>query len=178
MTTRNTKLAFAAATFAATLAAGTLNTAVAGSLTSTVDVSTTVAASCTINTATLAFTAYDPINANASTPDDATGNIVVRCTKGATGITIDLGTGAHNGGTQRQMVHATNSTVLLPYEIYKEAARASVWGTGDTGSVYSGTTLDGTGADVSVTMYGRIPAAQLQAIAGSYHDSIVSTINF
>lgn len=178
MTIRTAKLTFAAATFAATLAAGTLSTAVAGSVTSTVDVSTTVAASCTINTATLAFTAYDPINANASTPDDATGNIVIRCTKGASGITIDLGNGAHNGGSQRQMVHATNSAVLLPYEIYKEATRALVWGTGDTGSVYSGTTLDGTGADVSVTMYGRIPAAQLQAIAGSYRDTIVSTINF
>jgi len=178
MTIRTAKLTFAAATFATALVAGTLSSAVAGSLTSTVDVSTTVAASCTINTATLTFTAYDPINANASTPDDATGNIVIRCTKGASGITIDLGNGAHNGGGQRQMANTTNTAVLLPYEIYKEGTRALVWGTGDSGTVYAGATLDGTGADVSVTMYGRIPAAQLQAIAGSYGDTIVSTINF
>jgi len=172
------KLVFAATSLTAALVASTMGSARAASQTSTVDVTTTVAASCTINTATLAFTAYDPINTNASAPDDGTGNITIRCTKGATGITIDLGVGAHNGGNQRQMVHGTNSSVLLPYEIYKESTRAVVWGTGDSGSVYSGTILDGTGADVAVTMYGRIPAAQLQAISGSYSDSIVSTINF
>jgi spore coat protein U-like protein len=178
MTIRTAKLVFAATSLAAALVAGTPGSATAASSTSTVDVSTTVAASCTINTATLAFTAYDPINTNASSPDDATGNIVIRCTKGASGITIDLGNGSHNGaGTQRQMAH-TNGSVLLPYEIFRESTRAFVWGTGDNGSVYSGATLDGTGGDVQVTMYGRIPAAQLQAIAGSYSDTIVSTINF
>jgi spore coat protein U-like protein len=178
MTTRTAKFVLASATLAAALVAGMLSTASADTRTSTVDVTTTVAASCSISAATLTFAAYDPINANASTPDDATGHILIRCTKGAGGITIDLGTGSHNGGNQRQMVHATSSSVLLPYEVYKESTRAVVWGTGDSGAVLAGPALDGTGADVSVTMFGRIPSGQLQAIAGSYSDSIISTIQF
>jgi spore coat protein U-like protein len=53
-----------------------------------------------------------------------------------------------------------------------------VWGAGDSGSVRSGADLNGTGNVVAVTMYGRIPPAQLSAIAGAYSDTLVSTINF
>jgi spore coat protein U-like protein len=177
MTNRIARVMFATAIVVAPFAASTAFAQ--GSRTSTVTVTTTVPASCNINAATLAFAAYDPVNTHATTPDDATGGIVIRCTKGATGITIDLGNGAHNsGGTQRQMVHATDSSVLLAYEIYKETGRTSIWGSGDSGSANSGSTLNGTGADVTVTMYGRIPSAQLQAISGSYSDTVVSTINF
>ncbi len=176
MTIRTAKLAIAASVFAAALVAGTFGSAFAAA-TSTVDVTTTVTASCTINTATLAFADYDPINTHSSSPDDTTGNITIRCTKGADSITIDLGPGAHNGGSQRQMAHE-DGAVLIPYEIYKDSGRLVTWGTGDGGDVNSGTALNGTGSDVTVTMYGRIPSAQLQAIAGSYSDTIVSTINF
>ena len=178
MTNRTPKLVFVAATLLIALVLGGQNSAVAASRTSTVTVTTTVSPSCNISAATLAFAAYDPVNTNATIPDDATGGITVRCTKGATGITIDLGAGSNNSGSQRQMVHATNNTVFLAYEIYKEAGHSNIWGLGDGGAVSSGTTLDGTGSDVVVTMYGRIPAAQLQAIAGNYSDIVVSTVNF
>jgi spore coat protein U-like protein len=157
---------------------GVPNFATAGSLTSSVTVTTTVSPSCNINAAALTFTAYDPVNTHATAPDDATGGITVRCTKGATGITVDLGTGSNNSGSQRQMVNTANNTVFLSYEIYKEAGRANIWGLGDGGSVSAGTVLDGTGADVVLTMFGRIPPAQVQAIAGKYTDTIVSTVNF
>jgi spore coat protein U-like protein len=154
-------------------------TAAAASRTGTVHVSTSVAASCSINAATLTFPAYDPVVAHASSPDDATGTITIRCTSGANGITIDLGGGAHNpGNTQRQMVNATNSSILLSYEVYQDSNRTAVWGQGDNGTVRAGSDLDGTGADVSVTMYGRIGQAQLAAVSGSYGDTLVSTINF
>ena len=178
MTNRTSKLVFALAMLLTALVLNVPSSAVAASRTSTVTVTTTVSPSCNISAATLAFAAYDPVNTHATVPDDATGGITVRCTKGATGITIDLGAGANNSGSQRQMVHATNNTILLGYEIYKEAGHTNVWGLGDGGSVNSGTTLDGTGSDVVVTMYGRIPAAQLQAIAGNYSDTVVSTVNF
>jgi spore coat protein U-like protein len=178
MSNRIARLVLATAIVFAAVVANHSGTASAASRTSTVTVTTTVPASCNINAATLAFAAYDPVNTHATAADDATGTITVRCTKGATGITIDLGAGSNNSGSQRQMVHASDPGVLLSYEIYKESSHSSVWGTGDSGTVYSGSTLDGTGADVQVTMYGRIPAAQLQAIAGSYSDTVVSTINF
>jgi len=58
---------------------------------STVRVSTSVTASCTIGTAAIAFAPYDPVNAHATSADDQSGDIIIRCTKGTSGITIDLG---------------------------------------------------------------------------------------
>ncbi len=150
----------------------------AGSQTSNVQVSTSVPPSCTIGTAVVAFAPYDPVNANATVADDQTGDIIIRCTKGTTGITIDLGNGAHNTGRQRQMVNLTSSGTLINYEVYQEPGRTSVWGAGDGGAVRSGADLNGTGNFVAVTMYGRIPPGQLAAVAGAYSDTLVSTINF
>jgi len=70
----------------------------ASSQASSVQVSTSVSPSCTIGTAVIAFAPYDPVNANAMVANDQTGDIVIRCTKGTNGITIDLGNGAHNTG--------------------------------------------------------------------------------
>jgi spore coat protein U-like protein len=118
------------------------------------------------------------VNANATVADDQTGDIVIRCTKGTTGITIDLGNGAHNTGQQRRMVNLTSTSAFINYEVYKETGRTSIWGAGDGGTVRSGADLNGTGNVVAVSMYGRIPPAQLSAIAGAYVDILVSTINF
>ena len=118
------------------------------------------------------------MNTNATVADDQSGDIVIRCTKGTSGITIDLGNGAHNTGQQRRMVNLTASGTFINYEVYKETGRTSVWGAGDGGSVRSGADLNGTGNVMAVTMYGRIPPAQLAAIAGAYSDTLVSTINF
>ena len=150
----------------------------AGRQTCTVAVSTSVSPSCTIGTAAIAFSPYDPVNTNATVADDQSGDIVIRCTKGTSGITIDLGNGAHNTGRQRQMVNLTSSGTLINYEVYQEPGRTSVWGAGDGGAVRSGADLNGTGNFVAVTMYGRIPPGQLAAVAGAYSDTLVSTINF
>jgi spore coat protein U-like protein len=146
---------------------------------STVTVTASVAASCSITAATLAFGAYDPVNANASSPSDASGEIIVRCTQGSSGAKIDLGAGQHNtSNTQRKMAHETDGTVQLRYEIYKDGGRTQVWGTGDNGTERTGADLNGSGLDVKVTMYGRIPEGQLQAISGNYTDTLISTIYF
>jgi len=149
-----------------------------GSQTSTVIVTASIPPSCTIGTAAIAFAAYDPINANATVPDDRTGDIVIRCTKGASGITIGLGNGANNTGAQRRMTSSTDPTTTIDYEVYQDTGRVSVWGPGDGGVARSGSDLNGTGENVSVTMFGRIPPHQLQATAGSYNDTLVSTILF
>jgi spore coat protein U-like protein len=150
----------------------------ATSYSSTVLISTSVIASCTIGTAAIAFAPYDPVNANATVPDDQSGDIIIKCTKGTSGITIDLGNGGHNTGLQRRMVNSAAPDTFLSYEVYKEPGRTTVWGAGDGGSVRSGADLDGTGGRVAVTMYGRIPPGQLAAVAGGYNDTLVSTINF
>ncbi len=157
---------------------GKSENASAASQTSIVDVSTSVSPSCTIGTAIIAFAPYDPVNTHATVPDDQTGDIIIRCTKGTTGITIDLGNGAHNTGSQRRMINMGSATTLINYEVYQDTGRTSVWGVGDSGTLRSGADLNGTGSVVYVTMYGRIPPAQLAATAGTYNDTLVSTINF
>jgi spore coat protein U-like protein len=149
-----------------------------GSQTSTVLVTASIPPSCTIGTAAIAFAAYDPVNANATVPDDQTGDIIIRCTKGASGITVGLGNGANNLGAQRRMANSADPTTTVDYEVYKETGRTTVWGPGDGGSARSGPDLSGTGTNVTVTMYGRIPPHQLQATAGTYNDTLVSTILF
>lgn len=150
----------------------------AGSQTSTVIVTASIPPSCTIGTAAIAFAAYDPVNANATVPDDRTGDIVIRCTKGASGITIGLGNGANNTGAQRRMTNATDPTTTIDYEVYQDTGRVTIWGPGDSGTARSGRDLNGTGDNITVTMFGRIPPHQLQATAGSYNDTLVSTILF
>jgi len=150
----------------------------AGSQSNVVVITASIPPSCTIGTAAIAFAAYDPVNANATVPDDQSGEIVIRCTKGASGITVGLGNGSNNSGSQRRMTNASDPAAILDYEVFKESSRTSVWGPGDGGSVRSGPDMDGTGSNVTVTMYGRIPPHQLQATAGTYRDTLVSTILF
>lgn len=89
-----------------------------------------------------------------------------------------MGNGGNNSGTQRRMVNASDAASFLSYEIYKDSFGGAIWGAGDGGTVRSGADLNGTGADVAVTMFGRIPGGQLTATAGAYSDTVVSTINF
>lgn len=178
MVRRTHRLALAGASVLLGLLVGRPDIASATSQTSSVQVSTSVSPSCTIGTAAIAFSPYDPVNTHATVADDQSGDIMIRCTKGTGGITIDLGNGAHNTGQQRRMVNLTSTSTFINYEVYQETGRISVWGAGDGGSVRSGADLNGTGNVVAVTMYGRIPPAQLAAVAGGYSDTLVSTINF
>jgi len=68
--------------------------AFAQTATANLNISATVNKTCTITTTPVAFGIYDPVVTNASTPLDATGTVVVTCTKGA-GTRIDLGNGGN-----------------------------------------------------------------------------------
>ncbi len=91
-------------------------TANAATATANLAVSATVTNNCTISTKALAFGAYDPVVANASTNLDGLGGIVVACTKGAS-ADIGLGLGANMSGTTRRMV--AGGTNYLTYELYQ-----------------------------------------------------------
>ena len=147
-------------------------------------VSATVADSCTITTSPLAFGAYDPVSANASTALDGSGAVNVTCTKGSTGITVTLGLGANASGAIRRM---TDGTDFLAYELYHPSATTpsagctfpgtQVWGTAG-GAIFTptGVTWDATVAQV-FNVCGTVPAAQ-NVGAGTYNDTVVATVNF
>ena len=144
----------------------------AASATANLNVTASVGANCTISTAPVAFGAYDPIVANASTNDDATGSVIVACTKGST-VTIGLGLGANASGSQMRMKDA--ATDYLNYALYQDSGRATVWGTSGAG-LYSPAAAPDKNPR-TFTVYGRIPSGQ-DVPAGSYTDTVVATVNF
>ncbi len=160
------------ATLAGLLFAGQAN---AGTATANLSVTATVSASCSISTTPLAFGAYDPVGAQAATPLDATGGVVVTCTSGAaTTLTLGQGQNANSGSSDttplRRMASGGN---FLSYTLYQNPAHSTVWGnTSGTGVSHTGT-----GTATTVQVYGRIPAAQNVA-SGSYADIVVATVTF
>lgn len=148
----------------------------AGTATSNLSVTATVSANCTISTAPVAFGAYDPVSANASSPLDGSGTITVTCTTGSNG-TITLGQGANaatgstDGAPLRQM--KDSGTDVLGYTLYQDSGRTTVWGN----TVGTGVSDLGNGAGQNLTVYGAVTAAQ-NVPAGSYSDTVVATVTF
>ena len=153
------------------LALGTASPALAQSATSTFSASTTVAKNCSITTTPVALGSYDPVVANLAAPLDATGTVVVTCTKGA-GTRIDLGLGTNAAGSTRRMAGGGD---FLAYELYQDPGRSIAWGTGaGAGQAIS---VAPSKAARTFTVYGRVAAGQ-DVAAGSYNDTVLATINF
>ena len=156
---------------AGALVLGATAPALAQTATANLSVTATVTKNCSITTTPVAFGSYDPIVANAASPLDGTGTVVVTCTKGA-GTRIDLGLGSNATGSTRRMLGGTD---LLTYELYTDTGRSTVWGAGA-----------GAGQSIpaapnknprTFTVYGRVAAGQ-DVGAASYSDTVVATINF
>jgi len=142
------------------------------SASSSLTVSASVSKNCSITTAPVAFGTYDSVAVNATTPLDGIGTVTVTCTKGAP-AKVGLGVGSNAQGTTRRM--SQGAAAYLTYELYKDTARATVWG--DTAD----TALDIPAAPNrnprSFTVYGRVAQAQ-DAVVGTYIDTVVATVNF
>ena len=145
--------------------------ALAQTASANLSVTATVSKNCSITTTAVAFGSYDPIVANASTPLDGTGTVMVTCTKGA-GTRIDLDLGSNAAGSVRRMLGGTD---LLTYELYADSGHSTVWGAGA-----------GAGQTIAAapnknprtfTVYGRVPAGQ-DVGAASCAETVVATINF
>lgn len=145
----------------------------ANSAAGTASVSATIVASCTMTSGTFAFGTYDPIVANNSSALSVSGPAFsVACTRGATGVTIGLGTGNYSAqavGTTRAMAAGTN---YLSYELYTTSGQTTVWNATNTVS-YSPTSM----AASNPTVYGVIPGGQDVPVS-SYSDSVTATVNF
>lgn len=151
-------------------------TAVAGTATSNLAVSATVAANCTIDaSAGLAFGTYDPIVTNASTALTGSGTISTTCTNGAS-ATITLGQGANADTSSTDTAplrRMTDGTDFLSYQLYTDSGDSTVWGNTSA----TGAAVTGTGAAISTTVYGSVAAGQ-NVPAGSYTDTVVATVTF
>jgi spore coat protein U-like protein len=158
------------------LSLGATSSLEAATATSNLTVSASVTANCTISTAPVAFGAYDPVSANATTALNGTGTVNVTCTSGAsTTITLGQGSNANTGSTDtapdRRM--SDGASHFLAYALYQDSGRATVWGnTAGTGEANTGS-----GTQNALTVYGAIAAGQ-NVPAGSYSDTVVATVTF
>lgn len=145
---------------------------------------TLAAVDCTVSASGVAFGVYDQFSA---INDDSTGSITVTCTNignggGVTRIdyAVALSTGSSGSYAQRFM---TSGAPRLNYNLYVDAGRSVVWGSGNggtsliTGSMTVGPGVgNGTRTDTHI-VYGRVPARQ-DAAEGAYADAIVLTLTF
>jgi spore coat protein U-like protein len=159
--------------------------ALAASASTYIPVSASVSQSCSISTsAALAFSTYDPIGTNATAPLNATGQISVACSKGASGLTIGMDNGTHVAGSQRQMLGGTAAS-LLQYNIFQPPNNSP-----NTACTFPGVTawtavgagqLTLTSASAKTAriynVCGTIPGGQ-DVAADTYTDTVGATLNF
>jgi len=132
-------------------------------------ISANVKKSCSISTAGITFTDYDPL---AATSNTANGSVTIACTKGSvTPIGLDLG--ANNSGTDRRMLNGTSN--YLTYELHKTSASGPNWGNADPDWFTPAAAPDKNPR--TFTVYGVIPAGQ-DVPEGTYTDTVVATVNF
>lgn len=159
-----------AATVAGPLASD--STLLAATATANVTVSASVTNNCSISGGSLSFGDYDPLVTNATNPKDGSGTFTVACTKGAAGVTIDLGQG-QNYSTGRRMIAGAET---VNYQLYSDSGRTTVWGSTSGGATVA-VTAPTSKAPVTYTVYGRITGGQ-DVAAGTYGDTVVATVNF
>lgn len=135
-------------------------------VTTTMTVTANVVASCSVVGGTLAFGNYDPIAAGAT---DANLQIGVRCTRGVTAL-VGLSLGANPSGATRRM---NNGASFLNYELYQDAPRTVIWGTG----VQRVTYVAASNAVTNFTVFGRVFALQDVAV-GAFADTVTISVTF
>ncbi len=141
------------------------------------------AADCSVSAVSLNFANYDPL---ATGPDDSVGTVTVTCRHVASGATrVNYRVTISNGtnGTSPTTRQLGSGSARLGYNVFANAARSQVWGTGTGGTVIaSGAMTLGPGngnrtRTSTHTVYGRIPQLQ-DAVPGAYNDTLMVTLTY
>lgn len=125
---------------------------------------------CTVSVTPVRFGTYNPL-----VPGDirTTGIVTYNCTQSRPiSISITRGDG---GFDSRVMGSGSNA---LTYNLYLDAAGATIWGDGSGGSQVYRDAAPPPDTNISVPVYGRVPARQRQAKVGLVDDTLVVTINY
>jgi spore coat protein U-like protein len=143
--------------------------AIAASTTMTFTGQVTIAATCTINSASsLNFGTQGVLAANV----DQTSTIQVTCTN-TTPFTIGLDAGTGPGATVAAR-KLTSGGSTVNYTLYADAGHTTVWGNTVSSDAVAAT---GNGSAQSFTVYGRVPP-QAAPAPGNYSDTITVTVTY
>jgi len=127
---------------------------------------------CSISATSIVFGTYDVLN---PAPLDTTGSLIYRCEGRDQNIRITLNTGGAPSFAARRMLSGSNQ---LFYNLFLNAARTVIWGDGTGGTQFLFVRNPRpNNQDISVPIYGRIPALQ-DVRVGNYTNTITVTINF
>ena len=138
-----------------------------------------LAYTCSVSATATAFGTYVP---TALVANDTTGTVTVTCNANISVLTANYTLALSTGGSAsyaNRLMSGGGHT--LQYQLYKDVARTTVWGDGTAststvaGSVLLSLTFPVLG---NHTVYGRIPASQTGAYAGSYSDTITVTVTY
>ena len=129
------------------------------------------ATDCTLSSSGIAFGEFS------GTQLTSIGTVTIHCTgQGSTNFNLILSTGGSGTYSPRRMSNGANS---LAYNLYLNAAFAQIWGDGTGGTSFLSGPIVVTGSppsfDLTVTVYGRVPAQAIPA-RGTYQDSVVVTL--
>jgi spore coat protein U-like protein len=141
----------------------------AGTATTTMPVTMTITAGCTVTATSVAFGTQSTLGA--ATP--ATGTLGVTCTN-TTPYTVSLDAGAGTGGTTTVRKMTGPAAAVLNYSLYRDASFTQNFGNTIGTDTAAGT---GNGNSQTITVYGRVPA-QTSPAPGSYADTVNVTITF
>jgi spore coat protein U-like protein len=150
--------------FVIAIATLAFKSAFAASATASFNVSVQVLAACSISASNMNF---GGITTGTTNTTDATSSLTINCPNG-TPYTIALSNGANYSSSRRMAWGASH----IAYDLYLDNARTTQW---TSGSTMTGT---GSGADQTLTVFGRIHAGQSISYTGSYSDTIVATITY
>ena len=169
-----------AALIASIALAGVAGTAVAGSKSTTLNVTANVASTCDISTTPVAFGTYDP---TAAAAHNGNGTVTLTCVKGSLPV-VSLDLGANPVGTQRHMKGA--GTDVLQYELFQPANNTAgtvcagtetvVWGDGTNGTQFAATAAPDALAR-TYNVCGSIPKGQ-SVSADNYTDAVTAKVDF
>lgn len=128
----------------------------------------------TTNLGTLNFGSMSSITSNVDTISTAgAGSVVVTCTPGTT-VSIAMDYGTHGGTATRRFMQNTTNTDQLGYQLFQDAARSQVWGTGalvKTVASFPATTQ-------TYPVYARLYAVTTLPSAGTYTDTVTVTLTY
>ncbi len=163
----------------------------AGSVSGTLDVTMTVADSCSLgsggagNNAVLDFGTQDagvnsqPIDGSSS----AGGDIILNCSIGIPAPQIEFTAGVNASGNQRRIMYASGAgePSLIEYNLYIDSGRANPLIPMQKYDLVPDALSSGLAAGSnSITIYGQIPANQtlVNTGSGSYSDSVTFQITY
>jgi len=126
---------------------------------------------CRINVTPVHFGTYNPF---ARTDARANGVVSYNCTVG-TPVSIGLDRSQGGAFATRVMRQGAHS---LEYNLYLDAACTLVWGDGTAGTQIYRDPAPRPDSNISVPIYGCLPAGQRGAVVGPYQETLAVTINF